>query len=477
MSLREILSNYNANQLNHLVGTKWGIRFKGKGDYIQFFIEKLSMDSYIRGVLRRLSADEIELLRFMVIKGEAVREDVLKKMHDSRWSFEGAMTALMSYFLVYSCDNKYFVPEELIDPLKKALNIEEKNFRIIPEISRYLVRGNLAYDILSILWFGATNGIELTQRDEPLKYSAEKIMQMMNSSDEFKEAKFRTCIRFLLNSGALCRSGNRLVIDLDSTEKLLAGSDIEVMNRVVSECDAIAVLSNGSYTFKQIKGADEFLQVLLLKLEKNRWYEVEPTVESIRRDSIKEGRTARWISSSEMEAYILFLSWLGILAFGESVDGRKAFRVEERKSKIEKKFIVINPNFEITLFLDKADIFEAFNVMCCGNVERIDIITMVQLDREILASAHIDNPIAYLKKISMKPVPNNVEIYMKEWLTSKKIAVVKKATVIFFDKKSYLDEITIKYPDLIERLSPKVAIIDEKLIEKLKKEGYLIKEA
>jgi len=477
MSLREILSNYNANQLNHLVGTRWGIRFKGKGDYIQFFIEKLSMDSYIKGVLRRLSADEIELLRFMVIKGEAVSEDILKKMHDSRWSFEGAVTALMSYFLVYSCGDRYFVPEELIGPLKKALNIEEKNFRVIPEVSRCLVKGNLAYDILSILWFGATRGIELTQRGEPLKYSAEKIMQMMNSSDEFKEAKFRTCVRFLLNSGALCRSGDKLVTDLDSAEKLLAGSDVDVMTRVVSECDAIAIPGNGSYTFKQIKGADEFLQVLQLKLEKNRWYEVEPTVESIRRDAIKEGKTDRWVSSSEMETYILFLSWLGMLTFGESADGRKAFRLEERKFRIEKKFIVINPNFEITLFLDRADLFEALNVMCCGNVERIDIITMVQLDREILGSAHIDNPLAWLKKVSMKPVPNNVEIYIREWLASKKTAVIKKATMIFFDKKSYLDEIAIKYPELIERLSPKVAIIDEKLIEKLKKEGYLIREA
>ncbi|MDY6985382.1 MAG: hypothetical protein SVE93_03125 [Candidatus Thermoplasmatota archaeon] len=487
-SLREILSCYNANQLNHLVGTKWGIRFKGKGDYVQFYIEKLSMDSYIRGVLRKLSDDEIDLLRVMVIKGEPVSEEVLKKVHES-YAFVGAITTLMSYFLVYSCGDQYYVPEELIDPLKSALDIEEKKFAVISDVSKYVVKGDLAYDLLAILWFGATNGIELTQRDEPQKYSTEKILQTMNSSDEYKEAKLRTFLRCLFNKGVLCRRGNRLATDIKAAEKLLKGSERDVMSRLVSECDTIATLSHGSYTFRQIKDAADFLNAIL-KLERNRWYEVGSTIEGIKTEAIKAGDTGRWVSADDIDSYILFLSWLGFISLAESREGKKALRVEFEdgehnnrnadengdNNKIGKKFIIINPNFEVTIFLDKADLSEALKVMCCGNVEHVDVATRVQLNRDsiILASSYIDNAVAYLKKLSMKPIPHNIEVYIKEWLSSKKTAVLKRATLMFVNKKSYLDELTIKYPEELTRLSPKVAIIDEKMVEKLKKEGYLL---
>ncbi len=487
-SLREILLCYDANQLNHLVGTKWGIRFKGKGDYVQFYIEKLSMDSYIRGVLRKLSDDEIDLLRFMVIKGEPVSEEVLKKIHEN-YAFVGAITTLMSYFLVYSCGDQYYVPEELIDPLKNVLDIEEKKFAVVSDVCKYVVKGDLAYDLLAILWFGATNGIELTQRDEPQKYSTEKILQIMNSSDEYKEAKLRTCLRYLLNRGVLCRRGSRLVTDIKAAEKLLKGSERDVMKRLVSDCDAIAIFSNGSYTLRQIKDAADFLKAIL-KLERNRWYEVGSTIEGMRTEAIRAGDTGRWVSADDINSYILFLSWLGFISLAESREGKKALRVEfedeEHNSRnndenngnntTSKKFIVINPNFEVTMFLDKADLSEALKVMCCGNVEHVDVATRAQLNRDsiIIASSYINNVVAYLKKLSMKPIPHNVEVYIREWIDSKKTAVLKRATLMFVEKKSYLDELMIKYPEELTRLSPKVAIIDEKMIEKLKKEGFLL---
>jgi hypothetical protein len=470
--MREILSHYDANQLNHLVGTKWGIRFKGKGDYVQFYLEKLSMDSYIKGVLRKLSDDELELLKLMVIREDPVSEDILKKIN--KWSFVGAMSTLMSYFLVYSYDDQYYVPEELIEPLKRVLNIEEKSPATVSEIGRYMVKGNLAYDMLAILWLGATSGIELTQRGEIQKYSAEKLMQIMNSSDEFVEAKMRTCIRYLLDAGALRKKDGRMITNMEVTERILKGSDIEVLQRFASECESIAVLVQGSYVFRQVKGVHELLQILC-GLERGVWYDLDSTIDELRRGAIRNGKTERWMSG-DMNDYMLFLGWLGFITLAESTDGKKAFRVDDREGGIECRFIIINPDFEITTFVDSADLFDAFRVMCCGVVEHIDVATRVRLGKEqvILASTYLDNPVSYLKRLSMKPVPDNVEIYVREWLCSKKTATIRRATIISVEKRSYLDEIVIKYPENVERISPRKAIIDDCILEKLREEGYAL---
>ena len=479
LSLREILSRYDANQLNHLIGTKWGIRFKGKDDYVQFYLEKLSMDCYIKGVLKKLSKDEVELLKLLAIRGAPTDESSLKKMQDGgKWSFVGAVTNLMSYFLVYSSKEQYYVPEEMIEPLKKAMCMKEMDVRSIcdKDIRGLTVKGNAVYDILAILWAGATGGIELTQKDEMQKYALEKVLSLMNSTDSAKEEKMRTYLRFLIEKGILYRKKDRLMTNADLAKKLLEGDKSAVMRRLVSECSDIAVLKYGMYSFRSIKGIDEFLEEVF-KLDANSWYDLETTADRLKNDGIKSGNTARWVflPKEDIETFLVILGWFNFLIVAETNDGRRAIRLRDREEMSEEKFLIVNPNFEVTLFLDRAKLSDAFALLSYGEIDSVEVATNERLKKELVisGSAMFGDPIPMLRKHSMKPMPKNVEVYIKEWLDNRKTVEIKNVKLLVFDKVSQLNEIVLKYPGTLKKMGPKTAIIEkDEVIEELKREGY-----
>jgi len=83
------------------------------------------------------------------------------------------------------------------------------------------------------------------------------------------------------------------------------------------------------------------------------------------------------------------------------------------------------------------------------------------------------DPIPMLRKHSMKPMPKNVEVYIKEWLDNKKTVEIKNVKLLVFDKVSQLNEIVLKYPGTLKKMGPKTAIIEkDEVIEELKREGY-----
>jgi hypothetical protein len=125
-----------------------------------------------------------------------------------------------------------------------------------------------------------------------------------------------------------------------------------------------------------------------------------------------------------------------------------------------------------------AEPYEAYKVMVFGSLEKVDVATTIRLSKEILWKnlETFGNPLMLFKKHSMKEIPQNVGIYLKEWIENYRSVQIKNAKLLIAEKKSMLDELIIKYPEFLSRVGPKVAMIEnEDLIENLKKEGIEIR--
>jgi len=484
IKLRDILSKYSVNQLNHLIGSKWGIRFKGKEDPVQFYLEKLCMECYLKNVFKRLSKNEIELLKLLVIRDEPTSEDCIRGIiyEDKSWAFASSISNLMFYFLIYSSNDCYYVPEELVEPIRKTLGITERKMTIYTDegIKSSVIKGDVVLDVLAILWYATQNGIEVTQRGEVQKYSMDKLMSIMNSNDKRREPKLRTYLRFLISLGFLHKKENRMCVNHEEVGSLLSGGREELINRILGSCSEMAKLSQGGfYTFKSLRGVNGFLDEFY-KLDKNLWYDLDDAIEILKGTAIKKGVSDQWVSlkKEDLKDRVEFLSWLNLCNLSLTKNNRVAFRIRNLKSTAEDKFLIVNPNFEVTLFLDMAEPYEAYKVMVFGSLEKVDVATTISLSKEILWKnlETFGNPLTLFKKHSMKEIPQNVEIYLKEWIENYRSVQIKNAKLLIAEKKSMLDELIIKYPEFLSRVGPKVAMIEnEDLIENLKKEGIKIR--
>jgi hypothetical protein len=135
----------------------------------------------------------------------------------------------------------------------------------------------------------------------------------------------------------------------------------------------------------------------------------------------------------------------------------------------------VNPNFEVTLFLDRAKLSDAFALLSYGEIDSVEVATNERLKKELVisGSAMFGDPIPMLRKHSMKPMPKNVEVYIKEWLDNRKTVEIKNVKLMVFDKVSQLNETALKYPGALKKIGPKTAVIEkDEVIEELKREGY-----
>ena len=481
LSLREILSNYSVSQLNHLVGTRWGIRFRGKDNGVDFYLEKLTMNCHMKNVLRKLSDDEIELLRFLAIRSDPTDEDTIKTLlfENKNGNFFTSIASLMALFMVYSTNGVYYIPEELVESVKRVLGVVEQAAVTYcdNDIAKSISGGNFVYDLTAILW-SASRGIELTQMGDMQKTSMERIISRISSGDADAEAKVRMYTGYLESTGALIRRNKTLVL---SVERALALLDEENPGEEFVKMRRVMVKTGDAPVSKSLKGVHEFYEGLI-GLKRGVWYDLERTINNLVSEGIKSGIKDKWVSLpiEDLMDMIVLLSWANLCSMAETTNDRKTFRMLSTEGDKDERFLLVSPNFEVTLFMDRAKPREAFEVMLFGDPGRVEVMTNLKLSREEVWRGFElrGDIIKILRAHATRKLPENVTIYLKEWMESYKTVSLKMANVLFFKKREELDEMLLKYPDAFERIGPKTAIAEgEQTIKLLSEEGYVLRKS